>query len=266
MKVAAVQLRAGQNKKHNIENALSLTRRAIRRGAKFICLPEVFNYRGPLSKNGLLNNIKERIPGESTAPFQAMAREGNVYILAGSVFEKIDGSRKVYNTSVLISPDGKITAKYRKTNLFTARIGTKKISESRNFRAGKQTAMSSVAGFKTGLTICYDLRFPEIFRSYSRRGADIVCVPSSFTRTTGAAHWEILLRARAIENACFIVAPNQIGKDHRGVFSYGNSLIINPWGKVVARASAAKEEIIYAKILKNDMKYFKQILPGIRKK
>ena len=120
------------------------------------------------------------------------------------------------------------------------------------FSAGKNTALAKVEGMKTGLSICFDLRYPEMYRKYFLKGAEVLCVPSSFTRTTGRAHWEILLRARAIENKCYVLAPNQAGKNGQGVTCYGNSMIVDPWGRILARASNNKEEIIYADISKEE--------------
>jgi nitrilase len=122
--------------------------------------------------------------------------------------------------------------------------------------------MAKAGNWVIGISICYDLRFPELYQRYARQGAEILCVPSAFTKMTGMAHWEVLLRARAIENLCYVLAPNQIGRDGNGVPSYGNSMIIDPWGKILARASGSKEEIIYADLDKRALKDQRAILPG----
>ncbi|MBU4334897.1 MAG: carbon-nitrogen hydrolase family protein, partial [Candidatus Omnitrophica bacterium] len=188
------------------------------------------------------------------------AKKNKVSILAGSLYEKIQSSKKVYNTSVLIGSDGKVSAKYRKINLFDANVDGKRIRESKHFAAGTKTALANVHGIKVGLSICFDLRYPELYRKYSLEGAEILCVPSAFTMTTGKAHWEMLLRARAIENKCFVLAPNQTGENSQGVLCYGNSMIVDPWGQILARASNNKEEIIYADINKEKVLQVKTIL------
>ena len=248
MKIAVIQFNAGANKEKNIERALSFVEKAISKKAKFILLPEVFVFRGDISTGGILFDISEEINGSTIKKLCLIAGDNKVSILAGSIYEKIKGSTKVYNTSVLIGTDGKIAAKYRKINLFDANVDGKRIRESKCFSAGSKKACANVGGMRVGLSICFDLRYPELYRKYYSKGIHVLCVPSSFTKTTGKAHWEILLRARAIENKSFVLAPNQIGKNGQGVLCYGNSMIVDPWGRILARASSNKEEIIYADI------------------
>lgn len=249
MKVAVIQLNAQADKAKNIDKALLLTGQAIRKKAELIVLPEAFSYRGPFNHNALLR-IAEQIPGETINPFLSLAKRKKAFILLGSICEKSRQKNKAYNTSVLVDDKGQIAAKYRKIHLFNAIIGKKKAKESQWFLSGKGLASANVKGFKIGMSICYDLRFPAMYQKYSKEGCCIFVVPSSFTKKTGKAHWEILLRARAIENFCYVLAPNQTGIDGRGIASFGNSMIIDPWGDVLARASAGKEEIIYANIYK----------------
>jgi len=170
---------------------------------------------------------------------------------------------KVYNASMLLNSRGETVAKYRKINLFNAKIANARIKEADNFSSGRKTVTANVKNFKVGMSICYDLRFPGMYRKYCAQKTEILCAPSAFTKKTGEAHWEILLRARAIENLCYVIASNQIGKDFRGVLSYGNSMIVDPWGKVIARASMDREQIIYANVKKDIVKKARQILPGI---
>ncbi len=262
MKIAIIQTNAASNKEQNVSKAQALVCRAIRRGAKFVLLPEAFNYRGSGNAHEGLGGIAENFPGPSTKPLMEMAKKHKVFILAGSICERITNNKKVFNTSVLIDTQGKIVAKYRKIHLFDAVIGKTKLKESRCFCGGKRLAVSRIGQWTAGLSICYDLRFPELYQKYSYDGANILCVPSVFTKTTGLAHWEVLLRARAIENLCYVLAPNQIGKDGQGVASYGNSMIIDPWGKILARASGDKEEVIYAYLDKKILKKWRKILPG----
>jgi len=263
MKIAVIQMQATTDKKKNVAKALQLVQKAITQKAEFILLPEAFCFRGKMKSQGNLSSIAENIPGESTKPFMRLAKKHHVSILAGTIFEKVRGSKKVFNTSPLIGPDGKIRAKYRKQNLFTANLGAKKIRESDQLLAGKKSAVGQIKNFKVGLSICYDLRFPQIYKDYSKNGATILCVPAAFTRKTGQAHWEVLLRARAIENLCYVLAPNQVGKDSKGIVAYGHSQIIAPWGKILACGSSNREEILFAQIDQKEIQKARSQLPGI---
>ena len=266
MKIALIQLSAAHHKKKNLDKALRLTLRAVLNKAQFILLPEVFNYRGPAHQKTGYHEIAETIPGESTVPFMVYARAHKVFILVGSLYEKIKGTKKIYNTSVLITDQGRVAAKYRKIHLFDARLGKKSIQESEYLLAGESTKTVTIKDFKVGLSVCYDLRFPELYGRYKKEGVNIITVPSSFTKPTGQAHFETLLRARAIENLAFVLAPNQFGKTKNGVVTYGNSMVVDPWGKIIARASGHREEIIYASLDKKTLAQARKNLPGIAKK
>jgi predicted amidohydrolase len=243
LRVAVVQLNAASDKGANLENAKRLVLHAIQKGASFIALPEVFNFRGPKE---LLHSNAETIPGHTTKQFQDIAKNYNVDILLGSIVHHIEGQDKLFNTSVLINGDGDVSAQYSKMHLFDVELEHKQIRESDTFACGAQPVLGIVKDVPVGLSICYDLRFPELFRHYSGRGAKVLCIPSSFTRQTGKAHWEVLLRARAVENLSFVLAPNQTGLGNGGVPTYGNSMIIDPWGTVLARAGDDSEEVIFA--------------------
>ena len=262
MKTAVIQLNAGNNKRRNIERAQELVNAAIARKAKFILLPETFNFRGKADGRKGYADMAEDIPGPSVIPFIKIARRNKVFILAGSVFERVPGRNKVFNTSVFIDDRGEIIAKYRKIHLFDAVVGNIKVKESRRFYGGRRAAMSKIGMWTIGMSVCYDLRFSELYQKYAGNGAEVLCVPSAFIKMTGKAHWETLLRARAIENLCYVLAPNQTGKDGNGVPSYGNSMIIDPWGKILSRASGDKEEIIYARLDRKILKDRRTILPG----
>lgn len=264
MKVALIQLNAGEDKEKNIDKAVTFVLRAIRARAKWILLPEVFNYRGPLDRRILAEKVAEPVPGESIIPLLQLAREHRVFILAGSIYEKIKGSARCFNTSLLINETGRLSARYRKRHLFKAILRGKEIQESKNFLAGKRLATGRVSDFKVGMTVCYDLRFPGLFGEYARRGCDVLTVPASFTSQTGEAHWEVLLRARAIENLSYILAPNQCGTTPNGVRTYGNSMVIDPWGRILARAATDGEEIIYAELQRETLKTARAALPAVR--
>lgn len=262
MRVALIQLAAGADKAANVQRTLRLTEKAFKSKARWVLLPEMFNWRGDTANSQALRCAAERIPGESIQPFLAAARRHKAFILAGSVLEQTAGP-KFYNTSVLINPQGRIAAKYRKIHLFDACLGDKILRESKYLKAGDTKAEALVDKLCVGLSICYDLRFADIYRWYGQQGAQVMTVPSCFTKTTGQAHWEVLLRARAIENLCYVLAPNQVGTSVRGVQAYGNSMIVSPWGEVLARGSGDREEIVYGDIDRSAVIEARKKLPGV---
>lgn len=264
MKTAVIQLNAGSNKKENIAKAVSFVEKAIGEGAEFIALPEIFPFRGRIKE--FLPSLREGIPGESIKPLQELAKKHKVFILAGSVFEKAEGKDKACNASVLIDDQGKVAASYRKINLFDLELPGKRIKESDYFIPGAKPVITRVKNFSVGLSICYDIRFPELFQEYREQGADILCAPSAFTYETGKAHWKILLQARAIENLCYVVAPNQCGGEGDATRCYGHSLIVSPWGEILAEASEDKEEIIFADLEKRLIQEKRSILPAFLNK
>lgn len=241
--VSVIQFSAGPDKASNLQRAFQLTRKALQRGAKFVVLPEHFLYRGPA-----LHTAAETIPGPALKSFQALALAHSAWIVPGSIAEKIHGSKKVYNTSVLINPHGKIAGIYRKIHLFDVTVDGKNMAESSYMKPGPKTALFKGPGVLVGMAICYDLRFSGLFEFYAKKGARILTLPSSFTRTTGQAHWEILVRARAIETQSFVLAPNQSGIGSQGIATYGHSLIVDPWGKVLAQAGDQKDKILHAEL------------------
>jgi len=259
--VALVQLDAGEDVGANIERAEQLARQAATAGAGLICLPEMYHFRSTGQPRRLPG---ETIPGPSTRPLQAVAREFGVAVLCGSVCEAIPGERRVHNTSVLLGPDGREVARYRKIHLFDVEVDGKVIRESDWYVAGEAVAVARVLGRRVGLSVCYDLRFPELYRRHAREGAEILTVPASFTATTGAAHWESLLRARAIENQAFVLAPDQVGLGSGGVPTYGNSLIVDPWGEVLARGSGDGEEVVKATLDFGRLAEVRRRLPSLR--
>lgn len=230
-----------------------MVKESIEKGADFILLPELFNFRDSVSVEYLYNNIAESVPGKSLLPLMDMAKEFNVNILAGSIYERCNTSKKIYNTSVVINNKGRIICKYRKINLFKAVIGNLVIDESSTFENGRDPVVCQINSWKIGLSICYDLRFPELYRNYYKQAVDIIVVPSSFTFSTGRLHWEVLLRARAIENYCYVLAPNQYGIDGNGAETYGHSMIVDPYGKVTKclrnqEAGIVTEELKFTKL------------------
>ncbi|MCA9400990.1 MAG: carbon-nitrogen hydrolase family protein [Candidatus Omnitrophica bacterium] len=248
MKTAIIQLRAGPNKEQNIRTASALIVKAAKLKAQIAALPEVFDFRGVfLDRTSMLRHA-ESSRGNMVRHFQSIAKEHKISILLGSFYERTINKDKVYNTSMFINSCGLILAKYRKRHLFKAHIKTGSVNEADIFSAGKKGSVISLGKFKAGLSICYDLRFAERFVAYRRSGIHLLFVPSSFSHETGKAHWRTLLRARAIESLCYVIAPNQYGKDGKGYKAYGHSMIVDPWGKVIAEASGDREEVMVSEL------------------
>lgn len=229
---AAIQMVARDDKAANLKEAERWIREAASRGASIIALPEVFIWRGDKKDE---RRAAEHIPGPTSEHLARLARELGVYLLGGSVLEEIPQSRKAYNTSLLFGPQGELLASYRKIHLFDVDLdGGVSARESDTREWGEGVVVAETADWAMGLSICYDLRFPELYRALVNKGAQVICVPSAFTAYTGRAHWEPLLRARAIENQVYVIAPDQFGKSPGSFETHGHSMIIDPWGRVLA--------------------------------
>jgi predicted amidohydrolase len=234
VRVAAVQLQSTEDMDRNLADADRLTRAAAEDGAELVVLPERLDIRGSAADYAAL---AEPLDGRPVSWARDTARELGIDIVAGSVAERREGHERVANTSVHAGPDGELKAIYRKIHMFDVEVGGVAYRESEHSEAADEIVLSETAqGLGLGLTICYDLRFPELYRILALRGARIVAIPAAFTRVTGEAHWEILLRARAIENQVFVIAPGQGRLPGPDRDSYGNSMIVDPWGEVLARA------------------------------
>lgn len=232
--VAAIQMTSSENKAANLATAARLLEHAAQRGARMAALPETFACLG--DPRVMLENA-EPIPGPTTDELCRLAARHKMYVIGGSLFEKTVGRRKAYNTSVAIGPEGQILRLYRKIHLFEANVAGGPPHHEPEFTIpGDEIVVLDTHPCPIGLTICYDLRFPELFRALADGDAKIIFTPSAFTQATGRDHWEVLLRARAIENQVFLVAPNQFGAHPAGKRSYGRSMIVDPWGNVLARA------------------------------
>lgn len=233
MRVAAVQLNSNGDKARNLAAAERQVRAAAADGAELVALPEKWNLLAP--GDDLLAGA-EALDGPSLTAARGWARELGIHLLAGSIAERGEGE-KAFNTSVLIGPDGLDLATYRKIHMFDVDAGGVSYRESEHERPGSEIVTAPVGELIAGLSICYDLRFPELFRILAVRGARLLAVPSAFTAATGRDHWEVLLRARAIENQAFVLAPNQVGAAPPHFDSYGHSAIVDPWGRVLAEAA-----------------------------
>jgi deaminated glutathione amidase len=241
VRAAAIQMNSTADKQRNLAKAELLVRAAADDGATLVVLPEKFNLLGTHEQ---LADGAERIDGPALALMRSLARELEIDLVAGSIAERRDGRDKLSNSSVHIGPDGVDRATYRKIHMFDVTVAGKEYRESESEEPGDEIVVSEADGVGLGLTVCYDLRFPELFRILAVRGARVLALPSAFTAVTGAAHWDTLVRARAIENQAFVVAADQIGVHAGGMESYGGSQIVDPWGDVLARA--ADEECFVA--------------------
>ena len=242
MRAAAVQLSSTEDTERNLEKADLLVRDAIGRGAELVVLPEKWTVLGSPEQ---LEAGAQPLDGPAISWAQSIAREFEVEIVAGSIVERVPGLEKNHNTSVHVGPDGQVRAVYHKLHMFDVEVEGVLYAESAQEQAGDEAIVSELAsGTGLGMTICYDLRFPELYRMLAARGAEIISVPSAFTVPTTRDHWEILLRARAIENQCFIVAANQFGTHGGGYRSGGRSMIVDPWGLVLASAPDSECAIV----------------------
>jgi predicted amidohydrolase len=237
LRVALVQTDAGPDVELNVARAAELAERAAAGGARLVALPEYLQYRG--DDEGFRRSARP-IPGPHTDAFASLAQRHGAWVLVGSLAELGSDPDRPSNTSVLIGPDGSVVACYRKVHLFDVAVDLAvgrgpADRESARVSAGDRAVVALVDGIGVGLTVCYDLRFPELYRALALAGADILTVPANFTERTGRDHWEVLLRARAIENGAFVLAPSQIGGPP-GMPAFGRSMVIDPWGTVLAQA------------------------------
>jgi len=243
MNVAVIQMSSQSDVGKNLMTATSLVASAADAGAKLVALPENFAFMGEEDEK---RAIAEQIPDAPDGPFAPIAsaittaaRDSGVWVVAGGMPEASGDSHRPYNTSLLVSPDGVVVARYRKVHLFDVDLpdGTKLLESAATKAGGEPVTFDLRAGVRLGMTICYDVRFPELYRKLVDRGVRIVTVPAAFTLTTGKDHWHVLLRARAIENQVFVLAPAQHGKHPRGRQTYGKSIIVDPWGDVLAQCA-----------------------------
>lgn len=232
---AAVQLTSTADRAENLRSALALVDEAAGRGARFVALPENVDFMGP-EREKLAH--AEPLDGPAFSAFARKAAERRIWLLAGTIGERTDLPGKLHNTSVLYGPDGRRLAVYRKIHLFDVDIPDgARYRESDLVAPGTEPVLADAGFARVGLTVCYDLRFPELYRALAAAGAEVLTVPAAFTLHTGKDHWEVLLRARAIENTSWVVAPAQFGRHSEKRVTYGNAMIVDPWGTVVARAS-----------------------------
>ncbi len=239
-------MRSGANPQANLDEAVRLVHEAASGGAEYVQLPEYFTYLGPASGN---QAAAQELSGPAIGRLRALAAEHSLAIHAGSMLEPAPVPGKCYNTSCLIDRTGAIAGVYRKVHLFDVNVPGEVVEkESDSIVPGAKLCTVPLGGMRIGMTICFDLRFPELYRALALEGATILTVPAAFAVPTGRVHWEILLRARAIENHAFVLAAAQAGVTAEGIASYGHSLIIGPWGEVLAEGNPDKEDVLIADI------------------
>jgi predicted amidohydrolase len=244
LRAAAVQLNATEDVDRNLGTADRLTREAAARGAQLVVLPEKWTVLG--RPDAIEQHAQHLVDGPAVNWARGIARELHIDLIAGSFVEHRAGQQKTSNTSLHVGPDGEIKAAYRKLHMFDVEVDGTVYAESAREQAGDEVVVTTLgnSGHTLGMTICYDVRFPELYRALSERGAELLAVPAAFTLATTRDHWETLLRARAIENQCFVIAANQIGEHPPGNRSGGRSMIIDAWGVVLATAPDAETTIV----------------------
>jgi deaminated glutathione amidase len=242
LRAAAVQLNSTEDPDRNLATADRLVRAAAGRGAELVVLPEKWNVLGTPEQ---MVAGAQALDGPAISWARAVARELGIDLVAGSIVERVDGREKTSNTSVHVGPDGELCAVYRKLHMFDVEVDGVVYAESANEQPGEEIVVSELSdGLRLGMSICYDVRFPELYRLLVTRGSEVITVPAACTLATTRDHWEVLVRARAIENQCFVVAANQIGAHPPGNRSGGRSLIVDPWGLVLATAPDTETAIV----------------------
>ena len=260
IRVACVQLTSRADKAANLEKAERLVAKAAASGADVVLLPEKWNAIGGVDT---LHEAAETIEeGESVAAMRGWAARHGITLVGGSITERREGREKLSNTSLVFDPDGELVATYRKIHLFDVDVGGHTYRESEAEEPGDEAVVARLEGWPIGLTVCYDLRFPELYRILALEGAELVTVPAHFTLYTGKDHWHVLLRARAIENQNYVAAAAQIGEMIPGKRSYGRSLVADPWGTVVAQAPD-EETVITAELDRERLLEVRRILPSL---
>ena len=246
-KAACVQMRSGIERSKNVDDACGLIAEAAGKGAQFIVTPEMTNVVDRKASR-LFENLPEEEALSEVSAFSEAAKKHGAWLLIGSMAVKVE-DRRAANRSFLFAPDGSVAARYDKIHMFDVDLPNgESWKESNVYRPGDEAVLAQTPLGAIGLTICYDVRFPRLYRTLAQSGAEIFCVPAAFTRQTGRAHWKTLLTARAIENGAFVIAPGQGGDHEDGRETYGHSLIIGPWGEILAEADGDEPGVILAEI------------------
>jgi predicted amidohydrolase len=259
--VGAVQMTSTADRARNLDTALRLVNEAANLGAKLVGLPENFAFMGPEEQRLA---TAETLEGPTLGAMRDLARRRGLFILAGSIAEKVDDPKKTANTSVLIGDDGTIVSVYRKIHLFDVNIPDgARYAESEVVVPGDKVVVAPTALGRVGLTVCYDLRFPELYRRLAELGAEVISIPAAFTLFTGKDHWEVLIRARAIENLAYVLAPAQVGRHSATRQTFGNAMVVDPWGVVLARCPDG-EGVCVAPFKRDRLERVRQELPALK--
>ncbi len=259
--IGAVQMTSTADRARNLDAALRLIEEAADLGAKLVGLPENFAFMGP--EEARLAGA-ETLEGPTLARVREVARKRGLWVMAGSIAEKVDAPKKTANTSALIADDGSIVAAYRKIHLFDVNIPDgARYAESEVVVAGDKVVIAPTPLGRVGLTVCYDLRFPELYRKLAALGAEVLSIPAAFTLFTGKDHWEVLLRARAIENLAYVLAPAQVGRHSANRQTFGNAMVVDPWGVVLARCPDG-EGVCVAPFKRDRLERVRQELPALK--
>jgi deaminated glutathione amidase len=260
LRVACVQINSSGSKADNLERMEALVARAASTGADVVLLPEKWNGLGSAE---ILREVAEPLDGgETVDAMSGWARTHGITLVGGSIAERREGREKLSNTCVVFDGGGEIVAVYRKIHMFDVEVGGHVYRESEAEEPGGGPVVCTAEGWALGLTVCYDLRFPELYRILAVEGAELVTVPAAFTLYTGKDHWEILLRARAIENQCYVAAANQWGVHAEGKASYGRTAIVDPWGVVLAQAPD-EDAVVSAELDRAHMERVRRALPSL---
>jgi predicted amidohydrolase len=260
LRVACVQMRSSDVKADNLETAEALVARAASTGADLVLLPEKWNAIGPADV--FRANAEELDDGETVRALREWARHHGVTIVGGSITEAREGRDRLSNTCVVVDPEGDVAAVYRKIHMFDVEVGGQVYQESEAEEPGDELVACNVEDWQLGLTICYDVRFPELYRILAVEGAELFTVPAAFTLFTGKDHWELLLRARAVENGCYVAAANSWGTHSGNRATYGRSMIVDPWGVVLATAPD-EDAVVTAEIDKAQIARIRRAVPSL---
>jgi deaminated glutathione amidase len=262
-RVGLLQMCTGRDVDQNLAHAGALIRQAAAQGAQYVQTPEVTTLM-EMDRARLFAAIRPEEGNPAVAHFAALARELGIWLHLGSMAVLL-GNGKIANRSVLFNPAGEIEARFDKIHMFDVALpGGETYRESKNYEPGSTAVLAQLPWGTLGMTVCYDLRFPHLYRGLAQAGADFLAIPSAFTRKTGEAHWHVLLRARAIENGCFVFASAQAGKHECSRETYGHSLVVSPWGEVIAEADGVHPTVIVADIKSAEVEEARQRIPSLR--
>lgn len=262
-RAALIQMRSGRDVAKNLADATDLVREAAQKGAQYVQTPEITTLM-ELDRKRLFEAIRVEEGNPAVSIFSALAKELGIWLHIGSMAVLLK-NEKIANRSFLLGPDGDIHGRFDKIHMFDVELpGGETYRESRNYQAGDTAVLAALPWGTLGMTVCYDLRFPLLYRALAKGGADFLAIPSAFTRKTGEAHWHVLLRARAIENGCFVLAAAQAGKHENGRETFGHSLIVSPWGDIIAEGDGAQPGVVVANIDSRAVLEARQRIPSLQ--